>query len=52
MTGSVHTLYSNRASKAETGTDGFSVVALFCAAGLLASLILVAYGFDLGVDFF
>jgi hypothetical protein len=52
MTESVHTLYRQRASKAERETDAFSIIVLFCAAGLLVSLIFVAYGFDLGLDFY
>jgi len=51
--GSIHTLHRFRiSSQAETETHRFSLVVLFCAAGLLVSLILVAYGFDLGLDVF
>lgn len=52
MTGSIHALYRYPASKIETGIDPFTMVALFCGAGLLVSLIFVAYGVDLRLDFF
>jgi hypothetical protein len=29
-----------------------SIIALFCAVGLLASLCLVSFGFDIGAGFF
>lgn len=48
----VHDRYRYRPSKTETGIDVFRMVLLFCWAGLLASLILVSSGFDLGLDFF
>lgn len=52
MTASVQALYRAHLSKAEVRLDPMTMVSLFCGAGLLVSLILVAYGFDLGPDFF
>lgn len=52
MSSVVHDLYRYRASKTETDAAAFRTVVLFCGAGLLASLVLVSCGFDLGPDFF
>ena len=42
----------NEAAKAQTEARPFKIVALFCGVGLLASLCLVSWGFDLGAEFF
>lgn len=41
----------HRVSRIETETDAFTLVALFCGAGLFVSLILVTYGLDLSSAF-
>jgi hypothetical protein len=40
----------SEAAKAQT--DPFKIVALFCGVGLLASLCMTSFGFDIGAGFF
>jgi hypothetical protein len=40
------------AAKTQSDARPFKIVALFCSVGLLASLCLVALGFDIGGTFF
>jgi hypothetical protein len=40
------------ASKARTDIHPLALIALFCGAGLLASLAMVSLGFDLSAGFF
>jgi hypothetical protein len=42
----------SRLSGAETESDIFTIVALFCGVGLLVSLALATYGLDLSPGFF
>jgi hypothetical protein len=42
----------SRISRTEIETDGFVMVAVFCGAGLLVSLIFASYGLDLSAAFF
>ena len=42
----------SRPSGAETETDAFTIIALFCGVGLLVSLTLATYGLDLSPGFF
>jgi hypothetical protein len=49
MTALVQALYRART---ETETDAFTVVALFCGAGLFVSLLFATYGLDLSPGFF
>ena len=41
-----------REAKAQTEFHPFTLIALFCVVGLVASLALVSVGFDLGTSFF
>lgn len=50
MTAIVHAL--SRAFHSAREIDYLKQVALFCAAGLLVSLLLLTYGVDLSVGFF
>jgi hypothetical protein len=40
------------AEKAQTDARPFKIVALFCCAGLLASLCMASLGFGVGAGFF
>lgn len=51
MTALVQALYRSKTLKAEARLDPMTMVLLFCGAGLLVSLTLVACGFDLGFYF-
>jgi hypothetical protein len=42
----------NQAAKAKTEARPFTMVALLCGVGLLASFCLVSWGLDLGAEFF
>jgi hypothetical protein len=48
----VASVLTHEAARAGTDARPFQVVALFCGAGLLASLCVVALGFDVGGGFF
>jgi hypothetical protein len=43
---------AREAAKAQTEPDPLTLIALFCGVGLVASLVVVALGFDLGAGFF
>lgn len=40
------------AAKAQTDTGPFKIIALFCGMGLLVSICLASFGFDVGTGFF
>ena len=42
----------SQAAKAKTDVRPFTMVAVLCGVGLLASVCLVSWGFDLGAEFF
>jgi hypothetical protein len=42
----------SRLSETETETDAFTIVAMFCGAGLLVLLMRATYGLDLSPGFF
>ena len=50
MTALIQTLFYQ--SKTEGKSDDLSIVIMFCCAGLLVSMLLASYGFDLGVGVF
>ena len=43
---------AREAEKAQTEFHSFTLIALFCVVGLVASLALASIGFDLGTSFF
>ena len=43
---------AREAAKAQTEPQPLTLIALFCAVGLVASLTFAAMGFDLGAEFF
>jgi hypothetical protein len=43
---------AREAAKAQTEPHPFTLIALFCGVGLVASLTFAAMGFDLGAGFF
>ena len=43
---------AREAEKAQTEFHPFTLIALFCVVGLVASLALASIGFDLGTNFF
>jgi hypothetical protein len=50
MTALVQALVRTAATRTET--DTFTIVALFCGAGLVVSVICAAFGLDLSAGFF
>jgi hypothetical protein len=50
MTAIVHTLF--RTFHSAKAIDALKQIAIFCGAGLLASLLLLTYGVDLSPGFF
>ena len=52
MTALVQAISRYRAAKAETETDGWTIAALLCVAGLAVFLIRATYGLDLSSGFF
>jgi hypothetical protein len=48
----VANVLKSEAVKAQAGASPLKIIAIFCGAGLLASLCLVAVGIDLGAGFF
>jgi hypothetical protein len=54
MTAFVQAFFRTSTAETETRTetDVFTVVALFCGAGLVVSVICAAYGLDLSPGFF
>lgn len=43
---------AREAAKAQTAPHPFTLIALFCAVGLVTSLAMVSMGFDLGAGVF
>jgi hypothetical protein len=52
MNAIVANVLAREAVKVQTNPHPFTLVALFCGVGLVAALILVSAGFDLGTEFF
>jgi hypothetical protein len=52
MTALVQAISRYRATRTETGTDIFTIVALFCGAVLFVFLMRASYGLDLSPGFF
>jgi hypothetical protein len=52
MNAIVANVLMHEAAKARANAHPFKIIALFCSVGLLASLCLVAWGLDLGAEFF
>lgn len=52
MTALVQAISRYRATRTETETDTFKMVALFCGVGLAVSLICATCGLDLSPGFF
>jgi hypothetical protein len=56
MEGAMNTIVASvlmsETAKAESNAQPFKIVALFCSVGLLASLCMASFGFDIGTGFF
>jgi hypothetical protein len=48
----VENVPKSHAAEAQITTKPFSIVALFCGIGLLASLCMMSFGLDVGAGFF
>ena len=48
----VANVLKHEAAKAETHAHPFKIVAIFCGLGLVASLCMASFGFDIGTGFF
>ena len=52
MNSIVANVLAREAAKAQTNPHPLTLIVLFCAVGLLASLTMASMGFDLGTGFF
>jgi hypothetical protein len=52
MNAIVANVLMREATKARTDARPFKIVALLCGVGLLASLCMASFGFDIGAGFF
>ena len=52
MNAIVADVIERQAAKAQAEPHSLTLIALFCGVGLVAALIMVSMGFDLGAEFF
>jgi hypothetical protein len=52
MNAIVANVLMREAAKSQTDTRPFKIVVLFCGFGLVASLCMASFGFDVGTGFF